>query len=273
MLTPIEIQGKVFKTGIGYDKKDVESFLKEVLQSFEQLYKENVELNDKIGVLSEGIQYYKTIEKTLQKALILAEKTAEDTKNAAEKEAKAIKEKANAKAKMIIGDAKSELDQIHLKTINLVQQYEKYKAQFNHLAAVQMDLLNSESFNINIASLEYTQKNSSLKEEIEEIIEEIKDVHVNLEEKTESPQEIKDNMFVGEEEAASEESSIELLLSSDLISDMEEDVDVSESLNQTISVSLDVENFEDEEQSLNNLQNITTEKEYDDSFQFISYDD
>lgn len=72
MLTPIEIQRKVFKSGIGYEKKDVDSFLKEILDDYETIYKENVELTDKVNVLSEGIQYYKSIEKTLQKALVLA---------------------------------------------------------------------------------------------------------------------------------------------------------------------------------------------------------
>ena len=66
MLTPIEIERKVFKSGIGYEKKDVDLFLKDILDNYEAIYKENVELNDKINVLSEGIQYYKSIEKTLQ---------------------------------------------------------------------------------------------------------------------------------------------------------------------------------------------------------------
>ncbi|MBQ6024627.1 MAG: DivIVA domain-containing protein, partial [Lachnospiraceae bacterium] len=83
MLTPVEIQAKTFKSGgLGYDKKDVESFMREVTRSYEILYRENMELKDKVAVLNEGIQYYKSIEKTLQKALVLAEKTAETTKEA-----------------------------------------------------------------------------------------------------------------------------------------------------------------------------------------------
>ena len=63
MLTPIEIQNKIFKSsGLGYDKKDVDNFVTEVLQSYEALYREKMELTDKINVLTEGIKYYKTIE-------------------------------------------------------------------------------------------------------------------------------------------------------------------------------------------------------------------
>jgi len=154
MLTPIEIQRKVFKNGIGYEKKDVDVFLKEILDDYEVMYKENVELTDKINVLSEGIQYYKTIEKTLQKALVLAQRTSDETKEAAEREARAIEQEAHAKAELILADAQRDLELLHTKTVNLVQQYELYKAQFKQLAAAQLEVLSSESFQIHVANLE-----------------------------------------------------------------------------------------------------------------------
>ena len=155
MLTPVEIQSKTFKSGgLGYDKKDVDHFMREVLNSYENMYRENMELNDKIATLTEAVQYYKTIEKTLQKALVLAEKTAEDTKAAAIKNAKNIESEASIRAQVIIADAKNELEHVHAQTIKIAQQYEKYKAQFKSLAAAQIDLLESDSFDINIANLE-----------------------------------------------------------------------------------------------------------------------
>ena len=155
MITPIEIQSKTFKSGgLGYDKKDVDGFMREVLKNYETLYRENMELNDKISVLTEGINYYKTIEKTLQKALVLAEKTAEDTKNAALQVAKNIENEAITKSQLIVADAKNELEHIHNQTVQMIQQYEKYKAQFKNLAKVQMEMLESEAFEINVARLD-----------------------------------------------------------------------------------------------------------------------
>ncbi|MDU6265010.1 MAG: DivIVA domain-containing protein [Anaerocolumna aminovalerica] len=154
MITPIELQSKTFKTGIGFDKKDVEYFISSLLGDYETLYKENIELKDKCNVLNEGINYYKTIEKTIQKALVLAEKTAEETKEAARQEAHAIKEEARAKAKLILMDAQNELDKIHQQTIQIVRQYEAYKAQFKYLAKAQEELLESDAFNIHIANLD-----------------------------------------------------------------------------------------------------------------------
>lgn len=154
MLTPIEIQGKVFKSGIGYDKKDVDSFVRELLHNYESLYKENVVYSDKISTLNDGISHYKTIENTLQKALILAEKAAEETKEAANQKAKSIETEAHTQAHIITADAKNELNHIHLKTIELVQQYNKYKIQFQKLAETQMELLNSNGFSIDMANLD-----------------------------------------------------------------------------------------------------------------------
>ena len=103
MITPIEIQNKVFKSGgLGYDKKDVDSFMEELLENYETLYRERMEMTDRMNTLKEGIQYYKTIEKTLQKALLLAERTAEETKSNAMKNAALIEQEAVSKANIIL---------------------------------------------------------------------------------------------------------------------------------------------------------------------------
>lgn len=154
MITPIEIQNKVFKSGgLGYDKKDVDAFMQELLDNYELLYREKMEMNDKINVLKEGLQYYKTIEKTLQKALVLAERTAEETKSNAMKNALLIEQEAVSKANVILEDAKRELEQIRKQTMELVRQYDMYKAKFKSLAAAQTELLDSQSFSIKLEEL------------------------------------------------------------------------------------------------------------------------
>jgi len=154
MITPIEIQNKVFKSGgLGYDKKDVDNFMNELLENYEGLYREKMEMGDRINVLNEGLQYYKTIEKTLQKALVLAERTAEETKSNAMKNAAIIEQEAMSKANVILEDAKRELDMIRKQTIELVRQYDMYKAKFKSLAAAQTELLDSQSFTIKLDEL------------------------------------------------------------------------------------------------------------------------
>ena len=44
MLTPIDVQSKSFKSGMGYSKADVDSFLTNLYADYETLYRENMEL-------------------------------------------------------------------------------------------------------------------------------------------------------------------------------------------------------------------------------------
>lgn len=162
MITPIELQSKNFRSGIGYDKKDVENFVNELQSDYESLYKENMELKDKINVLNDGLNYYKTIEKTIQKALVLAEQTADETKEAAKVTARSIEGEARANAQIILADAKNDYNKLRQQTIQLMRQYESYKAQFKHLAASQCELLESKTFNIHIANLDlFTEKDET----------------------------------------------------------------------------------------------------------------
>lgn len=149
MLTPSEILEKDFKTGIGYDKKDVEQFLKELSSDYEGLLSENDNLKKKQKDLNDTIGYYKSIEKTLQKALILAEKTAQDTKATAYREADAIEMEAKAKANLILEGARKQIEFLEHKTLNLMQQYDLFKIHFENLLHSQIQLLNSKSFSVN----------------------------------------------------------------------------------------------------------------------------
>lgn len=169
MLTPVEIQNRVFKSGgLGYDKKDVDAFMKEIVDSYELIYREKMELADKVNVLNDALQNYKTIEKTMQKALMLAQKTAEETQETALRNAHAIEKEAMTKSEIIVSDAKRELERIHQKTVQLCQQYEKYKLQFKNLAAAQIELLETESFQIHMMDLPTVELESLNKEELPE---------------------------------------------------------------------------------------------------------
>lgn len=148
MLTPVEIQGITFKTGRGYRKDDVDSFMKALYHDYEIMYKENQELKERIMTLSDGIQYYKNLEQTLQKALVLAEKTSEETREAARKQAETIEHNAKMKAEKMLYDARKELDRIDVKTQELIQNFELYKAQYKQILSTQMEFVQSCSFEI-----------------------------------------------------------------------------------------------------------------------------
>lgn len=186
MLTPVEIQNRVFKSGgLGYDKKDVDAFMKEIVDSYEMLYREKMELTDKVNVLNDALQNYKTIEKTMQKALLLAQKTAEETQENALRNAHAIEKEALTKSEIIVSDARRELEHIHQKIVQLCQQYEKYKLQFKNLAAAQIELLETESFQIHMMELpkveiDMLKKSSSAETKQEEAEEELPKIDISF---------------------------------------------------------------------------------------------
>jgi len=157
MLTPSDIREKTYKSGLGYDKKEVEQFMQEVANDFEQLAAENESLKKKINDLTDSISYYKSIEKTLQKALVIAEKTAQDIKDNANKEAKAIELDAKANAKMIESQALKQSEMLEHKTLNLLKQYDLFKAHYKNLLNAQLELLNSSSFQINTLDFSYKE--------------------------------------------------------------------------------------------------------------------
>ena len=78
MLTPLEIEKRKFKKEFrGYSVEEVEEFNRLVSEEYERLYKDNSILKDKINVLSNAVKQYKSMEETLQNAIIVAQSAGE----------------------------------------------------------------------------------------------------------------------------------------------------------------------------------------------------
>lgn len=191
MLSSEEISADHIKSGFGgYNKKATRKYLDGLREEYDSLYKENVELKDKLSVLSEGVQYYKNMEKSLQKALVLAERTTSETIHAAEVKALAMEKEAKSKAEVLtkeaqmkaatyekeaalkadamIRDAKQQADvaisqgneelrRVHSQIMTLIQQYEQYKTQYKQLALAQMNVLESEAYTLQAPILKTIQ--------------------------------------------------------------------------------------------------------------------
>lgn len=110
MLTPLDIQNKHFKKSVrGYNEIEVEEFLGLVVRSMEDLIQVNIETTAKIHEYEKQIEHYKSMEKTINDAMILAQKTSEDMIKNASDRAAYIVERAEDQAKKIIGDANNEI--------------------------------------------------------------------------------------------------------------------------------------------------------------------
>lgn len=162
MLTPAEFKRKelVEKKRHYYDKDEVDFLLEDLSKNYEELYSKYEEMARNAKKLSDGVQYYKGIETTLQKALVLAEKTAKETTDAAELKAATIENDARLKAKDIIAKAEKQKIEIQDKCIMLVDLFKQYKSQFIQVTNKNLTLLNSSEFEINGPELEkmYAEK-------------------------------------------------------------------------------------------------------------------
>ncbi|WAM32828.1 DivIVA domain-containing protein [Caldicellulosiruptor morganii] len=143
MLTPQDIESKTFKRVYigGYSVEEVEEFLEQVLKDYEALYKENLELKDKIALLNENIQNYKTIEETLQNTLIVAQSTAEEIKKVAYQKAEALIKEAEMKASKMIEEANSKVLQITYEYGELKKRYQLFLNKFRNLLQTELSAL------------------------------------------------------------------------------------------------------------------------------------
>ena len=201
MLSLNEIKNHEFKKGIGYTKKSVDDFVNEIVESFEEVNRENTELKEKLTTLSEGMQYYKSIEKTLQKSLVLAQKTADEKKEKALNNAKIIEKVARSRADSIITKAKNDLDAIYRQTDELNRRFELYKSYVKNLITTQLDLINSDTYKISVNDLDGYLK---LKDELE-------DARNAIPEEEDNTSEVDENIadFLSDKEAADDEENVE----------------------------------------------------------------
>lgn len=149
MLTPVDIQQKNFHVGLGYDKKDVNTFFDSVSESYEQLYRSNAELKEKVATLTDTLQNYKSKESELERSLMLAEKDSEDTKSNAAREAKNIVLDAKNRANVMLQDAEKRLEEIQQEVAMLETQYAAYKSNFSLLLKQQFAMLLEQDFDVN----------------------------------------------------------------------------------------------------------------------------
>ena len=155
MLSPSELENKkVDAHGRKYFKLEMDEYLELVFDNYKNLYAENEELKKQVKTLTDGIQYYRSIESTMQKALVLAEKTSKETKDAAVLKAEAIEKEARGKANRIVSEAESEYDRIRDKCLDLVSQFNRYKQQLQSAAQEQLRLVTSASFEVDTPDIE-----------------------------------------------------------------------------------------------------------------------
>lgn len=102
MLTPNDISSKKFeKSAFGYKPEEVDVFLTEIVNSYSEVYAEKEAAEEKLLVLAEKLEEYRSNEDSLKTVLMGAQKLGEN-----------IVRDSKAKAEVIVSEAENQVKQV-----------------------------------------------------------------------------------------------------------------------------------------------------------------
>ena len=143
MITPLDIENKKFSKQVmnGYSVEEVDDFLDDLTADYTKNYKEATELKSKVEELTQSLEHYKAIEKTLQNTLVMAQTTADDVKEIAKKQADQIISEAKGAAQKQVDELDNEIISKRKQLDEIKKQFDIYKAKMESLLISQLELI------------------------------------------------------------------------------------------------------------------------------------
>lgn len=109
-ITPVDIRQQQFSTRMfrGYDAQEVDAFLEDVAEDYEQLVKENALLKEQLAALEERMRGVEERERTLQEVLVTTQRVTEEMKEGAKREAQLMVREAELQGEKLLEAARAE---------------------------------------------------------------------------------------------------------------------------------------------------------------------
>lgn len=112
-LTPVEIRHiKPSRSVLGYNRRVVDELLEDVVESFEQVWRERADLADKVERLDGDLVRYRELETLLRTTLVSAERASQEVREQARREAAVMLEEAHAEARRVRREALADLERM-----------------------------------------------------------------------------------------------------------------------------------------------------------------
>jgi cell division initiation protein len=138
-LTPMDIHNKEFERSFrGYNEDEVDQFLDNIVDEFEKMYKENLEMKERISVLMDQINQFRTMEKTLKDTLVTAQKTADEVTAVAQQKAQLILREAEDQARQIREKANQDVVEANREQFEIKKQTRILKTKIRSLLESQI---------------------------------------------------------------------------------------------------------------------------------------
>lgn len=170
-ITAMEITNKEFKRTIrGYSPDEVDEFLDKIAEDYENVYKENSTLKEKLSNIEDKIDHYNKMESTIQNTLLLAQNAAEQARENAKKESELVVKNANDTAQRIIDKAHSDVIQITDEFERMKQEFCKFRTKFRSFMESQLEMFDDmekdlvKHYNIGYEANENLKLNLNVKE-------------------------------------------------------------------------------------------------------------
>ena len=112
-LSPVEIRHvKLRRSLFGYRTGPTDRLHEEIVESFEEVWRERADLRDKLERMESDIARYRDLETLLRKTLVSAERSAQELKDQARREADVFLSEAHAEARLIKQQALAEREHL-----------------------------------------------------------------------------------------------------------------------------------------------------------------
>ena len=111
--TPLDVRQAKFNLAMrGYEKAEVNAFLLETADGYEQALRENERLRQEVIRLEASLIQYRELEGTLKSALMSAHRTSDDMKSNAQAEAARIVREAEGQVEILMQRTQAQLEDV-----------------------------------------------------------------------------------------------------------------------------------------------------------------
>jgi cell division initiation protein len=143
VLTPQDVKNKEFTKAVfgGYDMAAVDDFLEILVEDYSSLYKENAILKNKLKVLVEKVEEYRSTEDAMRMALLTAQKMSREMMDEATNKSKNIVEEAEYAARSKIEELRLEVREEELRLEAAKKTTADFVAMASELCQKQQDFL------------------------------------------------------------------------------------------------------------------------------------
>ena len=148
-ITPNDIHNKDFSTKFkGFDPEEVNDFLEEVKKELESLIRDNKDLEKRVKFNEEKVEYFNSIQETLNKSILVAQEAADRLRENARKDAEIIVFEAEKAAQAMLREAAEKATDINRETDLIKKETRIFRQRLQILTQTQLDMIKNEEWDI-----------------------------------------------------------------------------------------------------------------------------